>query len=268
MSSNYSANQYEGAFKSQRLQNWSVSKHCKERPAALEGHTTFIANDRGHLLPEVAKKGSAWPDFKGTWDLPARLPAHSINPTSRSAEGRSRLKAWGLDPQCTTTSQPHGGSRNTARLQHVDKQVSGDLPQDGAVASSRSPSRRTPAVAAVRPASQNRPLTGGERPADQNQLSQAAVEGAVAQSTGETPASSAEVTGRDGPLAQCPEAEDRPVSGPATGEERPATAGERPVSRVSERAATQHNSRKDGATSQTASPSSSQRQRHTARPLN
>uniref|UniRef100_A0A4W5LKW1 Protein Flattop n=1 Tax=Hucho hucho TaxID=62062 RepID=A0A4W5LKW1_9TELE len=45
----------------------------KERPSAAEGHTIFIASDRGHLLPGV-KRGSAWPDFKGTWELPARLP--------------------------------------------------------------------------------------------------------------------------------------------------------------------------------------------------
>uniref|UniRef100_A0A4W5LK59 Protein Flattop n=1 Tax=Hucho hucho TaxID=62062 RepID=A0A4W5LK59_9TELE len=62
------------------------------RPSAAEGHTIFIASDRGHLLPGVkAKRGSAWPDFKGTWELPARLPPASINPTARSEEGRQRL---------------------------------------------------------------------------------------------------------------------------------------------------------------------------------
>ncbi|XP_052370649.1 protein Flattop-like, partial [Oncorhynchus keta] len=92
MSSGYSANQYENAFNSQKLQNWTVPKHFKERPSAAEGHTIFIASDRGHLLPGVkAKRGSAWPDFKGTWELPARLPPASINPTARSEEGRQRL---------------------------------------------------------------------------------------------------------------------------------------------------------------------------------
>ncbi|KAM7411108.1 hypothetical protein PAMA_021201 [Pampus argenteus] len=63
MSSSYSANQYDGAFKSQRLQNWSASNRFKE----------------------------------GTWDLPARIPAR-INPTGRSVEGLSRLKSWGFEP--------------------------------------------------------------------------------------------------------------------------------------------------------------------------
>ncbi|XP_075902076.1 protein Flattop [Nelusetta ayraudi] len=113
MSSGFSANQYDKAFKSQRLQNWCVAKSFKERPTAQKGHTTFIANNKGHLLPGAAKKGSAWPDFKGTWDFPNRIPAHPINPTSRSAQGLGRLKSWGLDPQHRSTqaaAAPTAGS--------------------------------------------------------------------------------------------------------------------------------------------------------------
>ncbi|XP_071377405.1 protein Flattop [Centroberyx affinis] len=262
MASSYSANQYESAFKSQRLQNWCASKDYKERPAALEGHTTFIANDKGHLLPGVVKKGSAWPDFKGTWDLPARLPARCINPTGRSVEGRSRLQAWGLDPQHTSISPPHRGSKNTAGLPDAAQQVSGDSQQDGAAPSSRPPSRRTPSAAAARPASQNRPISGGERPASQNQVSQAAVDGSVAQPTAERPATQA--SGEDGPLTQCSQVGQQPASRPATGEgtsSRPVTGGGRPVSCVSEKAVTRHSSRQDGAASQGAPPSSRQRQR-------
>ncbi|KAK5894061.1 hypothetical protein CesoFtcFv8_010790 [Champsocephalus esox] len=114
----YSANQYDSAYKPQRLQNWGeTTKDFKKRPSAQEGHTTFIANNRGHLLPGVVKRGSAWPDFKGTWDLPVRIPAQRINPTGRSMEGLSRLKSWGLDPEDTGPSQPHRGSRNTDRLE-------------------------------------------------------------------------------------------------------------------------------------------------------
>uniref|UniRef100_A0A673BHP2 Protein Flattop n=1 Tax=Sphaeramia orbicularis TaxID=375764 RepID=A0A673BHP2_9TELE len=120
MSSGYSANQYDSAFKSQRLQNWCVSKPFKERPTAHEGHTAFIANDRGHLLPGVVKKGSAWPDFKGTWDLPARIPAHRICPTARSVEGLNRLKSWGFD---TGSSEPQRGSKNTDKDQDAGHQV-------------------------------------------------------------------------------------------------------------------------------------------------
>nr|XP_033484941.1 protein Flattop isoform X3 [Epinephelus lanceolatus] len=116
----YSANQYDSAFKPRRLQNWCKTKNFKERPTAHEGHTTFIADDRGHLLPGV--RGSAWPDFKGTWDLPARIPAHRINPTSRSVEGLNRLRSWGFDPQHTGKSQPHGGSTDTDRPEDVGEQ--------------------------------------------------------------------------------------------------------------------------------------------------
>ncbi|CAG6012636.1 unnamed protein product [Menidia menidia] len=87
MSSNFSANQYEGAFKSQRLQNWCQPKHFKER-------------------------GGAWPDFKGTWELPARIPAGRLDPTARSAEGLNRLRTWGLWPETATArrapkAEPH-----------------------------------------------------------------------------------------------------------------------------------------------------------------
>ncbi|XP_054465954.1 protein Flattop [Anoplopoma fimbria] len=134
----YSANQYDGAFKSQRLQNWCEPKHFKERPTEQEGHTTFIADNRGHLLPGVIKRGKAWPDFKGTWDLPARIPARRINPTSRSAQGLNRLKSWGFDPQ-------HSGSKNTDGLQDVGgptMQTNRDEQQNGAAlaASQEAPS--------------------------------------------------------------------------------------------------------------------------------
>ncbi|KAL7398642.1 hypothetical protein ABVT39_012833 [Epinephelus coioides] len=132
----YSANQYDSAFKPRRLQNWCNTKNFKERPTAHEGHTTFIADDRGHLLPGV--RGSAWPDFKGTWDLPARIPAHRINPTSRSVEGLNRLRSWGFDPQHTGKSQPHGGSTDTDRPEDVGEQDGAALSVE--VASQEAPS--------------------------------------------------------------------------------------------------------------------------------
>ncbi|MCI4387411.1 hypothetical protein PGIGA_G00073780 [Pangasianodon gigas] len=94
MSSSFSANQYDNAFKSNKLQNWTVPKHYKEKPSPAEGHTTFIATDRGHLLPGV-KRGCPWTSFQGTWDLPSHIPPVHINPTARSQEGQQRLRAWG-----------------------------------------------------------------------------------------------------------------------------------------------------------------------------
>ncbi|XP_029291116.1 protein Flattop [Cottoperca gobio] len=144
----YSANQYDGAYKPSRLQNWcETTKRIKERPTARKGHTTFISDDRGHLLPGVVKRGSAWPDFKGTWDLPLHIPAHHVNPTGRSVAGLNRLKTWGLDPQDTGKSQPHKGSKNTDMLQDVGEQLNqtnGDVQKDGAALSAKETSQEAP----------------------------------------------------------------------------------------------------------------------------
>ncbi|XP_067302531.1 protein Flattop [Pseudorasbora parva] len=111
MSTSYSANQYESAFRSQKLQNWTIPKHFKERPSAAEGYTTFIATDRGHLLPGVrTKRGSAWPAFQGTWDLPRHIPPATINPTARSQEGQDRLRTWGRIKLATNQAHEAPGS--------------------------------------------------------------------------------------------------------------------------------------------------------------
>lgn len=111
------------------------------------GHTAFIADDRGHLLPGVVKvrrsfiksglsvicdfpllitvhlvrvllqRGSAWPDFKGTWDLRSGVPAHRVNPTARSEEGLNRLRSWGFQAEHSGGSQSHRGSRGKDMLQ-------------------------------------------------------------------------------------------------------------------------------------------------------
>ncbi|XP_037124080.1 protein Flattop isoform X2 [Syngnathus acus] len=172
MSSNFSANQYNDAFKPQRLQNWCQPKQPTKVMTALliclqtyhskastarQGRTTFIADNRGYLLHGKSKRGSAWPDFKGTWDLPARIPAQRINPTARSQEGLARLKAWGLDPQHVDKSGPLRGSKNTRASQDARKQSmlkSGGVQQDGAVSDSLAPS-----AADAQQAPQSRPVS-------------------------------------------------------------------------------------------------------------
>uniref|UniRef100_A0A1A8L401 Protein Flattop n=2 Tax=Nothobranchius pienaari TaxID=704102 RepID=A0A1A8L401_9TELE len=109
MSCTFSANQYESAFRAQRMQNRCETK-CSKRPGARVGHTSFIADSKGHLLPGV-KRGRVLPDYKGTWDLPARIPVHPINPTARSMEGLRRLQVWGLCPEQGT--KLHAGTRST-----------------------------------------------------------------------------------------------------------------------------------------------------------
>ncbi|XP_038129388.1 protein Flattop [Cyprinodon tularosa] len=146
MSSSFSANQYESAFRSQRLQNWCVTKPFKERPRTRVGPSSFVADSRGHLLPGV-KKGGAWPDFKGTWDLPARIPPPNINTTARSAAGLDRLRTWGLCPPQRGQSLSPSSSRNTDRGHQSDERRSSADPSNAAES---------------RPESQNRPLTGSE----------------------------------------------------------------------------------------------------------
>ncbi|XP_062499367.1 protein Flattop homolog [Corticium candelabrum] len=70
MSSNFSANQYQDAFRSSRLCNWTVPRVHKERPSRLEGFTTPVSNERGHLLPDIKRSTkSPWGSFRGTWQL-------------------------------------------------------------------------------------------------------------------------------------------------------------------------------------------------------
>uniref|UniRef100_A0A671QQN8 Protein Flattop n=1 Tax=Sinocyclocheilus anshuiensis TaxID=1608454 RepID=A0A671QQN8_9TELE len=132
MSTSYSANQYENAFKSQKLQNWTIPKHFKERPAAAEGHTTFIATDSGHLLPGVrTKSGSAWPAFQGTWDLPRYIPPASLNPTARSQEGQDRLKTWRqMNFSTNQTHEAPGGSQATNRTVNNVETINVDQPAE------------------------------------------------------------------------------------------------------------------------------------------
>nr|XP_055045256.1 protein Flattop isoform X1 [Misgurnus anguillicaudatus] len=129
MSTSFSANQYERAFKSQKLQNWTIPKEFKERPSAAEGYTTFIATDRGHLLPGLKTKvcihfcrGSAWPSFQGTWDLPRHIPPVYINPTARSQEGQDRLKrTWGKTKSITSQApEDLGGSRASQNVENTN----------------------------------------------------------------------------------------------------------------------------------------------------
>lgn len=69
MSSHFSANQYEGAFSPQRLQNFEVpAPTIKQWPSTRKGSTTVITNDRGHILIESERSSSSpWGSFVGTW---------------------------------------------------------------------------------------------------------------------------------------------------------------------------------------------------------
>ena len=71
----------------------------------------------------LLQRGSAWTDFKGTWDLPDRIPGHHVYPTSRSAIGVNRQKTWDFDSQNTDKSGQQGGITNPEELADDGEQV-------------------------------------------------------------------------------------------------------------------------------------------------
>ncbi|XP_064032004.1 protein Flattop [Pogoniulus pusillus] len=86
------AGQYEDAFRPHRLQNWGVPLPRRQRPPLRGGPTQIIADDRGHLLPDVPRcQASPWGSFLGTWDLPRRLPPARLDLTARSAAAAALL---------------------------------------------------------------------------------------------------------------------------------------------------------------------------------
>lgn len=94
MSVNYSANQYEQAFNTKRMQSWEDPVPVSRRPARREGFTQFVATDGGHLLPGVQRtRSSPWGSFVGTWDMPHKLPGNNIlNRTARSERAALRFE--------------------------------------------------------------------------------------------------------------------------------------------------------------------------------
>jgi hypothetical protein len=98
MASNFSANQYEKEFKSRSLCNWEVPHWYPKHPRRRTTTTDFIANDRGHLLPNVERpKSSPWGRFKNTWELPKSITREQANEINAPQVGWSR---WAVpDPE-------------------------------------------------------------------------------------------------------------------------------------------------------------------------
>ncbi|XP_074709383.1 protein Flattop [Strix uralensis] len=106
MAARYGAGQYEDAFSSRRLQNWSVPRPGRQRPSLREGSTQIIADDRGHLLPTVPRsQASPWGTFVGTWEMPLRIPPARLDLTSRSAAAAARLLGWIHQPTTLTRAR-------------------------------------------------------------------------------------------------------------------------------------------------------------------
>ncbi|XP_031949201.1 protein Flattop [Corvus moneduloides] len=85
------AGQYEDAFSPPRMQCWTVPRPPPKRPAPRVP-TPFIADERGHLLPHVARsKESPWGTFLGTWEMPPRIPPARLDLSSRSPRAAARV---------------------------------------------------------------------------------------------------------------------------------------------------------------------------------
>lgn len=97
MASNFSANQFEKTFKSTSLCNWEVPHWYPTHPRRRTTTTNFIANERGHLLPNVERpKSSPWGRFRNTWQLPPVITRQLANEINAPPIGSSR---WALpDP--------------------------------------------------------------------------------------------------------------------------------------------------------------------------
>ncbi|CAF0801906.1 unnamed protein product [Brachionus calyciflorus] len=76
MSKIYSAGQYDQTFSPKRMQMYALSKQeLEQRPAQRHTETSFVANDKGHLLSGVPRSnGNPFGDYVGTWDLPKSIP--------------------------------------------------------------------------------------------------------------------------------------------------------------------------------------------------
>lgn len=74
MAFNFSANQFEQAYRPKGLNNWELAKWYPPRPRSRKGSTKVIANDRGHLL-DCSKKSdkNPWGNFCNTYQLPDKL---------------------------------------------------------------------------------------------------------------------------------------------------------------------------------------------------
>ncbi|KAI4463790.1 serine/threonine-protein kinase rio1 [Holotrichia oblita] len=84
---------FEDVYKSSKLQNWQIPKWYPERPCTRKGKTRIIANDRGHLLPDIPRtRKNMWGEFTHTWDLPKKITRKLAN--ELSAPKPEKLAKW------------------------------------------------------------------------------------------------------------------------------------------------------------------------------
>ncbi|XP_074785144.1 protein Flattop [Athene noctua] len=148
MAARYGAGQYEDAFSSRRLQNWSVPRPGRQCPSLREGSTQIIADDRGHLLPTVPRsQASPWGTFVATWEMPPRIPPARLDLTSRSAAAAARLLGWIRQP--TTLTRAHNGLRTEITGKPPEPQRDRQTATEPSPGSSRASSEGIPPAGAA-----------------------------------------------------------------------------------------------------------------------
>ncbi|KAJ9599472.1 hypothetical protein L9F63_010042 [Diploptera punctata] len=117
MSLYFSAHQFDHAYTARRLRNWETPKWFPSRPRApCKSPTSIIVNDRGHLLPGMARfpGDSSWGCYVGTWDLPRRITrktaAEITNPP------RERVAVWSRTRPCHEKTHFRTAKRKEEKL--------------------------------------------------------------------------------------------------------------------------------------------------------
>lgn len=159
MSSHFSANQYETAFSSQRLQNYQLPAQHKEHPSLRQGVTKIITNDRGHLTNDSTRSvSSPWGSFVGTWQmerkpvqlktttrLQTRYKSAQSNRVSSAPSTRASSRASGVTealsktPESDVSKSPPASAASTVKTldgSSVREQVS---PSPSSIASGSRP---------------------------------------------------------------------------------------------------------------------------------
>jgi len=117
MSTHFTANQYENAFKPIKLGNYEEPSNYRQSPRKLTGTTSIIATDKGHLKKDLCRsKENPWGNFVGTWDLPMKIPGNCARvTTARTVNGVHKLDSEHFDASRVLS----GKAKNDMRNAHI-----------------------------------------------------------------------------------------------------------------------------------------------------
>jgi len=120
MATNFSANQYENAFKAFKLGNWQTPSNYREAPRSLDGHTKIIANSQGHLEAGVPRsRENPWGNFVGTWDLPKQIPGNCTRvTTARTTYAQQHLEEATHHAQHTLSGKKKNDMRKSYKAEN------------------------------------------------------------------------------------------------------------------------------------------------------